>query len=295
MIDRSIIRTDLAVETHEIHAENGVDDGIKIKEYELNGIKITEAEIFKGQGEKKSGKRAGIYTTVDVGTIHSKTKNNMENTAVVISGLIKKLIPDKEGCVLVAGIGNEDIISDAIGPRTASGVIATRHIKKLDKRLYSSLGLSEVVVVQTGVMGTTGFESAEIISALVDMIKPKCVIAVDSLASRRLSRLATTVQISTGGISPGAGVANRRLELNDEVLGVPVVAVGVPTVVDALTLVCDVTKEEKYRDLYVGENNFYVAPKETDKIIKDAARLLSCSINMALHGLSSDEISELQQ
>ncbi len=294
MTGRSGMRTDLAVEAHEIHAENGIDDGIKIDEYEISGVKVTEAKIFKGRGEEISGKRAGVYTTVDIGSVGGKTKKQLESDANVISTLIKKLIPKKEGCVLVAGIGNEDIISDAIGPKTASGVIATRHIKRLDNVLYGSLGLSEVVVVQTGVMGETGIESAEMISALVEMVNPKCVIAIDSLASRRLSRLASTVQISNCGISPGAGVANRRLELNEEVLGVPVIAVGIPTVVDALTLVCDFTKEERYRELYGGKNNFYVAPKETDIIIKDASRLLSFSINMALHGLSVDEILEFQ-
>ncbi len=295
MTERSGMRTDLAVEAHEIHAENGIDDGIKVDEYEILGVKITEAKIFKGRGEEISGKRAGVYTTVDIGPIGGKTKKQLENDASVISMLIKKLVPEKEGCVLVAGIGNEDIISDAIGPKTASGIIATRHIKKLDNALYSSLGLSETVVVQTSVMGETGIESAEMISALVKMIKPKCVLAIDSLASRKLSRLATTVQISNCGISPGAGVANRRLELNEEVLGVPVIAVGIPTVVDALTLVCDFTKEERYRELYGGKNNFYVAPKETDKIIKEASRLLSFSINMALHGLGMEEIAELQK
>jgi spore protease len=207
--------------------------------------------------------------------------------------LIKDVIPVGDGCVLVAGIGNDDIISDAVGPRTVSKVIATRHIKRLKKDLYKSLGLSETVTIQTGVMGNTGLESAEMLSSVVDKIKPKCVIAVDSLASRRLSRLATTVQISNTGISPGAGVSNRRMELNSETIGVPVVAIGVPTVVDAFTLVYDLTDGKECMELCDGKDNFYVAPKESDRIIKDVSRLLSTSINMALHGLSISELTEI--
>jgi spore protease len=219
---------------------------------------------------------------------------DFERTATCLSELIRDLIPEGKGCVLVAGIGNEEITSDAMGPKTASGVIATRHIKKLKEELYHSLNLSETVVIQTGVMGTTGLESAEVVSSLVEKIKPKCVIAVDSLASRRLSRLATTVQISNAGISPGAGVANRRLELNSETIGVPVIAIGIPTVVDAFTLVWDLTEGDECRSLCNDKDNFYVAPKDSDRIIKDASRLLSSSINMAIHGMNLKELEELR-
>jgi spore protease len=173
-------------------------------------------------------------------------------------------------------------------------VIATRHIKKLENGLFSSLNLGESVSVQTGVMGTTGLESAEVISSIVEKIKPKCVIAVDSLASRRISRLSSTVQMSTAGISPGAGVANRRLEINADTLGVPVIAIGIPTVVDAFTLVCDLTDGKECEGGFRGKDNFYVAPKESDRIIKESSRLLSTCINMAIHGLSMTEIANLQ-
>ena len=288
----NVPKTDLAIETHEFNAEKGKDDGIEIETYEIDGIEITKAVIHSGRGEEINGKRAGMYITADVGDLHLKTLEEFEKTAICLSGLIKDLIPNGEGCILVAGIGNEEIISDAIGPKTASGIIATRHIKKLKEELYHSLKLSETATVQTGVMGTTGIESAEMVSSLVKEINPKCVIAVDSLASRRLSRLATTVQISNAGISPGSGVANRRLELNSDTLGVPVIAVGIPTVVDAFTLVGDLTEGDECRRLCHGKNNFYVAPKESDRIIKDAAKLLSASINMALHGLTLKELSE---
>ncbi len=287
-------KTDLAIETHEFNVEKGKDDGIKVENYVLEGIEVTKATIFEGRGEEISGKKAGLYITADIGEIHMKSKEDFEKTVVCLSKLIEELVPAGDECVLVAGIGNEEITSDALGPRTASGVIATRHIKKLKNDLFSSLEFSETVSVQTGVMGTTGLESAEIVSSIAEKIKPKCIIAIDSLASRRLSRLSTTVQISTAGISPGAGVANRRLELNSDTLGVPVIAVGIPTVVDAFTLVCDLTDGNECEEQCKGKDNFFVAPKESDKIIKEASRLLSASINMALHGLSLSEMSELQ-
>ena len=287
-------KTDLAIETHEFNAEKGRDDGIEVETYENEGIEITKAIIHSGRGEEINGKRAGTYITVEIGELQLMTSDEFEKRANCLSRLIGELVPSGEGCVLVAGIGNEEIISDAIGPKTASGIVATRHIKRLKEDLYHSLQLSEVASVQTGVMGTTGIESAEIVSSLIKEIKPKCVIAVDSLASRRLSRLATTVQISNAGISPGAGVANRRLELNSETLGVPTIAIGIPTVVDAFTLVSDLTEGEECRKLCHGKNNFYVAPKESDKIIKEASKLLSSAINMALHNLTLKELKDFQ-
>lgn len=287
-------KTDLAIETHEFNVEKGKDDGINVETYMLKGIEITKVTIFKGRGEEISGKKAGLYITADIGEFHLKPIDEFEKIAICLSTLIGELIPQGDGCVLVAGVGNEEIISDAIGPKTASGVIATRHIKMLKEDLYKSLKLSETVSIQTGVMGNTGIESAEIVSSIVEKIKPKCVIAIDSLASRRLSRLATTVQISNAGISPGAGVANRRLELTYDILGVPVIAMGIPTVVDAFTLVWDLTEGEECRELCKEKNNFYVAPKESDSIIKSASKLLSTSINMALHGLSLSELADLQ-
>ncbi len=288
-----IPRTDLAIETHEFHVESGKDDGIKVETYTSFGVEITKAYVYAGKGEEESGKKAGVYITADVGELYLKSASEFEEAVIVISEIIKELIPAGDGCVLVAGIGNVEIVSDAIGPETVSAVIATRHIKRMKEDIYRSLNLKETVVIQTDVMGNTGIESAEIISALVEKIKPKCVIAIDSLASRRLSRLASTVQISNAGIMPGAGVANRRLELNEETVGVPVIAIGVPTVVDAFTLIRDLSSENV--ELLEEKNNFYVAPKESGRIIKDASKLLAASINMALHGLTLSEMTELQQ
>ena len=290
----SFPKTDLALETHEFNVEKGEDDGIITENYQISGYEITKTIVGEEKGEKQSGKRAGQYITVDVGELQLKSSSQLETLAIALSVLIKEQIPQGDGCILVAGIGNDEIVSDAIGPKTISGVIASRHIKKLKNGLYTSMNLGDVVAVQTGVMGTTGLESAEFVSALVEKLSPKCVIAVDSLASRRLSRLATTVQISNAGISPGAGVANRRLELNENTLGVPVIAIGIPTVVDAFTLVSDFVGGEHFADLQCKKDNFFVAPKESDKIIKEASKLLSMSINIALHGLSPSEIVELQ-
>ncbi|HAN21859.1 MAG: GPR endopeptidase [Clostridiales bacterium GWF2_36_10] len=308
-------RTDLALEAHEINAEKGRDDGVIVEEKEIDGINVTTTEVKEGQGENLTGKPAGIYTTVDIGRVWQYDSERFNQTARVLSDLINSLLPQpqEEKTVLVAGLGNMDITPDSIGPKVISKVIVTRHIRTFNRELYDKIGFGNLSAISPGVLGQTGIESAEIIKSVIDKVTPYCVILVDALASRKLSRLATTVQLCDTGIRPGAGVANNRVELNNKSLGVPVVSIGVPTVVDAATLAYDLLEElgaemkngvessifnEQY-DKIVDKlmsgsgKNMFVSPKESDVITRETARLISTAINLSLHkGIDIKDMGE---
>ncbi len=293
-------RTDLAMEVHELHGEKS---GIKVEETLKNGLKITEAEIFSDEGVTLSGKPKGKYITVDIGRVWEVEKSKFNEIAKTLSAEISALLPDGNGTVLVAGLGNREITPDSLGPRTVEKLLVTRHIEHLDSELFTSVGFSSVAAIAPGVLGQTGIESAEIIKSVCDAIKPRCVILIDSLASRRLERLATTVQLSNTGISPGSGVSNKRRALDSDFLGSPVVSIGIPSVVDAATLAYDLFEE--YCGSEVGdfepiiekllkspETSNFVTPKDNEVIARSTAKLLAASLNIALHGMELSEISE---
>ncbi len=293
-------RTDLALEVHELH---GDASGIEVNEQIKDGIKVTVAEVSQGIGEKSSGKKAGRYITLDIGKIWKQDKKRFRDTAALLASEIESLLPQVEGTVLVAGLGNEEITSDSIGPLAVKRLLVTRHIAAIDSLLFKSAGFGSLAAISPGVLGQTGIESAEIIKSICDTVKPKCVIVIDSLASRRLSRLATTVQLSDNGISPGSGVSNRRVALDSELLGTKVVSIGVPTVVDAATLAYDLLEEHTGREddsfsrvinnLMEGSGrNMFVTPKDNDIIAKQTASLIAIALNLAVHKLSIDEINE---
>ena len=296
-------RTDLALEVHELHGE---DSGISITEFEKGGFDVTVAEVLNHEGEERSQKPMGKYITVDIGTLWRKDRGWFERAADLISDEIKSLLPKNHGCVLVAGLGNEDITPDSLGPRVVKKLLVTRHIKVIDNQLFVDAGFGCVAAIAPGVLGQTGIESLEIIKSVCKSVNPDCVIAIDSLASRRLQRLATTIQISDGGISPGSGVANRRPVLNESTLGVPVVSIGIPMVVDAATLAYDLLEEHSGKDderflaviekVLVGSGkDMFVTPKENDVIARESAKLLASSINIALHSMSKKEIDEYME
>ncbi|MBQ3230334.1 MAG: GPR endopeptidase [Clostridia bacterium] len=294
-------RTDLALEVKELRGE---ESGITAKEETLNGIKITRAEILSGEGERLSGKKAGIYTTLEIGRFWQEERSRACVISQQLSREICALVPDESGCVLIAGLGNDAITADSIGPKAVKRLLVTRHLQELDPSLYKTAGFECVAAIAPGVLGQTGIESAEIIKSVAESIKPKCIILIDALASRRLERLATTIQISNSGISPGSGVSNKRRELNAEYLGAPVVSIGVPTVVDAATLALDVLEDELgeisaerfeqiAKSLATGsESTMFVTPKESDVITEAAAKLIADALNMAIHKMSPNEINE---
>lgn len=290
-------RTDLALEVHELKGE---ESGIKVNEEVKFGIPVTTAEVLQGEGERMSGKRAGKYITADIGRIWQSDNERFNAAARVIADELKSLLPKKQGCVLIVGLGNKYVTPDSVGPRVVEKLLVTHHINSIDPELYKEAGFGDLAAISPGVLGQTGIESAEMVKSVSETLKPACVIIIDALASRRLSRLATTVQISDTGIAPGAGVSNKRTELNSEYLGAPVISMGVPTVVDAATLVLDLLESHKAEiDEAAAEallsgngRELFVTPKENDVIAAETASLLAAAVNMAVHGMELSEIKE---
>ncbi len=293
-------RTDLALEVHELR---GKDSGISVDESVKDGIKITTARVHDESGERLSGKRIGAYVTLEVGKIWRLDNARFDAVTKILADEISRFVPEGDGCVLVAGLGNEEITPDSLGPRAVKRLLVTRHISSIDPQFFNTAGFSSVAAISPGVIGQTGIESAEIIKSVCADIAPKCVILIDSLASRRLQRLATTVQISDNGISPGSGVSNKRKELNSELLGAPVISIGVPTVVDAATLAYDILEEHNgtpdktfesvIEKILTGDaKNMFVTPKDNDVIAEQTARLIANALNMALQNMEISEINE---
>ena len=294
------IRTDLALEAHEINAQAGREDGIRTEEETIDGFSITTVHVGEGEGERLAKKKAGTYINVDVGKSWLLASEGFAALVALLAGQLRKLFPaDFSGTALVVGLGNYDITADSIGPKAVEKVVVTRHLRTLNPQLYESAGFGDLCAFAPGVLGQTGMESAEIVRSIVEAVRPSLIVARDALASRRLARLATTVQLCDTGIYPGAGVSNRRSELSAETLGVPVISIGVPTVVDAATLAYDLlgenADEKTAAALLAGDGkDMFITLKESDVITKQTARLLGFAINRAFHGeLSVEEMEEL--
>ena len=294
------IRTDLALEAHEINAQAGREDGIRTEEETIDGFSITTVHVGEGEGERLAKKKAGTYINVDVGKSWLLASEGFAALVALLAGQLRKLFPaDFSGTALVVGLGNYDITADSIGPKAVEKVVVTRHLRTLNPQLYESAGFGDLCAFAPGVLGQTGMESAEIVRSIVEAVRPSLIVAIDALASRRLARLATTVQLCDTGIYPGAGVSNRRSELSAETLGVPVISIGVPTVVDAATLAYDLlgenADEKTAAALLAGDGkDMFITLKESDVITKQTARLLGFAINRAVHGeLSVEEMEEL--
>lgn len=254
-------RTDLAAE--EIPQGGGELSGVRSETYDRDGFTVTRVEILDPQGADVLCKPMGNYITVDVETFVQRRENSFGSAVSLLAEFLRELIPlsDKDS-VLVAGLGNQAITPDAVGPETASLTLATRHLRAQMPEEFAAF--RPVSVFRTGVLGTTGMESAEVIRALCEAVRPDAVVVVDALASRSTEKLCRTVQIADSGIVPGSGVGNDRAELSRRVLGVPVTAIGVPTVVDA-------------------GNGLIVTPRDIDRYVKDAGKLIAYALNLALH------------
>jgi spore protease len=246
------IRTDLAVEAREMvlasRVKNVADEknlsnitGVVIKEKEENGIKLSLVEVSK-EGEKELNKKAGKYLTVEVQGIRQQDtdlqKKVEETFAREFSHFISGLGINKDASCLVVGLGNWNVTPDALGPQVCENLLVTRHLYELSPGSVDE-GYRPVSALAPGVMGLTGIETSDIIMGVVEKTKPDFVIAIDALASRSIERVNSTIQISNTGIHPGSGVGNKRKELSEETLGIPVIAVGVPTVVDAVSITSD--------------------------------------------------------
>ena len=277
-------RTDLAIEAKKLHEEEGAAlKGVKCAETEKSGCKLTTVEILTEEGARKLGKPTGKYVTLELSPVLRRENGAFENCVHFLAEEIRAMMkPDAGKPTLVIGLGNRNITADSIGPLTVRHTLATRHLIGAVPELFG--GFRPVAAVQTGVLAETGIESAELVQSLVRGIDPQAVICVDALASLSVRNLCRTVQLTDTGISPGSGVGNRRAPLNRKTLGVPVIALGVPTVVDADTLAL---QEESAEPLIV-------TPRNIDEQAGAAAKLLGYAINLALNPeLSIDDITML--
>ena len=281
-------RTDLALEQREMHTS--LPDGVDCEEFKKGEALITKITIKDEIGAATLKKPIGIYTTVEVPPFTDNFKN--EELISAITESLKELIPSK-GSALVVGLGNREITPDALGPKVASGILATRQITDEIRRISGIEGMRNVSVLAPGVLGQTGIEAFNLLHAVTGEIKPAFLIVIDALASRYLKRLGCTVQMSDSGIEPGAGVGNARREISRKTLGVPVIAVGVPTVVDAATLVSDLTGGSGEIANPEGRQ-MIVTPREIDLLISRASALIADCINRALHpNIDPEIINEL--
>ena len=292
-------RTDLALEARELWQESAGKTtrltGVKAVKRKQEGYPVTRVDILDSRGEEALGKPRGSYLTVDLATFWQRKSDFFQRAVRAVGTPLKELLPT-EGPVLVVGLGNRAMTPDAVGPLAADHVLVTRHLISAMPRQFS--GFRPVSVLRTGVLGTTGVESAESVRGLAAEVRPTCVIAVDALASRRTGRVCAAVQLSDTGIIPGSGVGNHRSPLNAGTLGVPVIAIGVPTVVDSATLAADLLEESGITDydrekLRASRQNLMVTSRDIDQQVRDLGKVIGYGINWALQDLEIEEINAL--
>ena len=321
----SSIRTDLALEAKEIYEEESKESipGVKVEKDENENIKITRVKITEETGVKALGKPKGNYITIEVPDLRYKDIDLMEDVSRNIAQELDKLIDLKDdSSILIVGLGNWNITPDALGPKVTEKVLVTRHMTEYIPDQINE-NVRPVSAISPGVLGITGIETSEIIVGVVNHVKPDLVIVIDALASRKMERVNTTIQISDAGINPGSGVGNNRKELSKDSLGVDVIAIGVPTVIDAVTMASDTIdmiieslKKEGKKDntlLNMIDNlnkseklelinevfseqlrDMMVTPKEIDSIIDDISDILADGINISLQpSIHMDNVARL--
>lgn len=290
-------RTDLALEARELWQEGAGGltalPGVEARDGYREGIPVNTVKILDGRGEKALGKPRGTYVTLTLEGLASREEGVFQRSVQAVAGELSPLLEEvpEKGLVLVAGLGNRAITPDAIGPKVHENVLITRHLVRQMPEHFGAL--RPVASVTAEVMGNTGVESGELVRAVCEKIRPACVVAVDALASRLLKRLCKTVQIADTGITPGSGVGNHRMGLTRDTLGVPVIALGVPTVVDGATLAADLLGVDDLPDLGEGKE-LLVTPKDIDSQVNDLAKVIGYGLSMALQpGISLEELELL--
>jgi len=277
------IRTDLACEAHELTKSTGnLDriDGVTATIQDKNGFHVTKVVVENDNGANAIDKPIGTYITVDIGAFLRREEDAFIRAVHTVAHELRDLMNiNDDSSVLVAGLGNDSITPDSIGPFTVKNTMVTRHVKAQLPEYFGSF--RSVAAIVPGVLGTTGIESSELVRTTAENIKPDVVIVIDALASRKLERLCSTVQLSDSGITPGSGIGNARNALNSTTLRVPVIAIGVPTVVDAATLVSDLLNDQY--EVPESLKNVIVTPKEIDKNASDISKLIGYAINISLH------------
>lgn len=274
-------RTDMASEAHRDYKKGKTLPGVSAGEETLNGFSLYSVEIKNHEGARALKKPVGKYYTLEPERFFERGSDSFAPAAHAVAQLIKNCSDGlSPSSVLVAALGNPDITPDALGPLTASHLIVTRHLKQSGDPIFSSF--HSLALCRTGVLGTSGIESALHIKTLCALLKPELVIAVDALAGSDPARLCRTIQVNSAGVAPGSGVGNDREELSLDYLGVPVVGIGVPTVMDS--------------EFFGGGSNthMFVTPRNIDSLVRSAARLIGYGIDLAVHdGLSIGDIDML--
>ena len=308
-------RSDLVLEAKEMideqraarmEAADQLPEGVLADTEEQEEYRVTRIRIESEAAAEKLGKSVGNYITIELKTEEISSLELQKQIAHTLSAemnLFTGELQKEDPCIMVVGLGNRSVTPDSLGPRVVDRMVVTRHLKmneQLKQHLDARMGT--VCAVAPGVMGITGIETGAILQGLIAVAHPDMVIAVDALASRKTSRVNTTIQISDTGIVPGSGVGNRRMELSKGTLGIPVIAIGVPTVVDALTMTCDLLEKatgkepdeatlERLSDTYGSE--MIVTPKNIDVAIERMCIAISNGLNMALHkGFDTMDVHE---
>lgn len=306
-------RTDLADERRDIYKKaNNLENvpGIETSENVISEkVKTSVVKIVNNEGEKAIGKPMGTYVTVDIKDLKLASEEDLENASNVVKDELKKIIDShcqKDDEIFIVGLGNRFVTPDSLGPKVVSEIEVTKHFLKYTPQ-YVVEGTRSVCAVAPGVLGTTGIETSEIIKGIVDKVKPKMLIVIDSLASKSIERISSTVQISDTGIVPGGGVGNTREELSIKTMGIPVIAIGVPMVVESAVLVNDclnlfieklqneaksneylnsLKEKDNYEEIKESLNptgyNMIVTPKEIDDLIENMKDIVSMAINNAV-------------
>jgi spore protease len=321
------VRTDLVLEAREIYKQNHKDepdiDGIEVIEESESDIRVTTVKVKNEEGARKIGKPKGNYITIDIPTFTAYDGETMDRVSVVLAEVLQRLIKmDTKKTVLIVGLGNWQVTPDALGPKVTEKLMITRHLQTVMPEAIDD-SVRPVCSIAPGVLGITGIETVEIIKGVVEKIKPDLVICIDALAARRIERVNATIQIGDTGISPGAGVGNNRKQINKENLGVKVIAVGVPTVVDAVTIANDtidlvldslinnslsgsefykmlksLDKNEKERLIKEiasskSSTDMIVTPKDIDLLINSLSKIIANGINMAVQpNMNMEEINK---
>ncbi len=280
-------RSDLAMEARRIWTEDnrsepeGVEESVESR----LGFEVTTVAVTGDRAAEELCKPKGRYVTVELGRFLRREDDSFEAGVRVIADILLSLLGENAGTVMVAGLGNPSITPDAVGHLVVKDTLVTRHLRRQMPEAFAQFG--DLSALEPGVMGTTGVESVDVVGAVVREVKPDALIAVDALASRSMDRVCRTVQIADSGIVPGSGVGNARGALSRETLGIPVIALGVPTVVDAATLTLDVAREagvELDPEALRGKSgNCIVTPREIDSQVRTISRLMAYGINLAVH------------
>lgn len=294
-------RTDLALEAREIWVESTPErteiDGVETFESIQEGYTVTTIRITSDQGVRALGKPKGTYTTIELAGLKRRDENAFPRAAAALAAELRTLLHIKEDeSVLVVGLGNRAITPDNVGPGAVRHTLVTRHLVEQVPEHFGHF--RPVSALAAGVLASTGVESSELVHAVVNKINPSCVIVIDALASRSLNRVCTTIQLADTGITPGSGVGNHRAALDHKTLGVPVIAIGVPTVVDVATLCADVLHEAGRGDLEPetlrgSGSGLMVTPRDIDQSTADLAKVIGYGVNLALQNNLSIEDIEL--